>query len=239
MQRIYLDNAATSFPKAPGMADAVYEYMTNIGSNVGRGTYESAYSAGQVVYETRELLCELMDFDDPLNTVFTSNITHSINILLKGFLKPGDHVIVSSMEHNAVMRPLSSLSKYGVEFARVKCNWNGVLNHADLERHIKKETKLVILTHASNICGTILPIEKIGQICKKHNIYFILCFTWRVLNIINYISDIIYTIIRSSIQLRNINCDACIYFFAHFTLVTWTSILRIQTINSLCQYLCC
>lgn len=174
MRRVYLDNAATSFPKAPGVADAVYDYITNVGSNVGRGAYQSAYSAGQVVYQTRELLADLMDFDSPLNAIFTANITHSLNILLKGLLKPSDHVIVSSMEHNAVMRPLTSLSKNGVEFTRVKCETDGTIAASKIEEHIKPETKLVIMTHASNICGTILPIEDVGQICKKHNVYFIL-----------------------------------------------------------------
>lgn len=174
MRKVYLDNAATSYPKAPGVSAAVCNYLDNVGSNVGRGTYQSSYSAGEIVYETREMLCELFKFNNPLNVVFTMNITQSLNVLLKGLLKPGEHVIVSSMEHNAVMRPLSNLQKLGVEFDRVPCNTNGELNPADMEKFIKPNTKLVIMTHASNVCGTMLPIYEIGQVCKKNNLNFII-----------------------------------------------------------------
>lgn len=174
MRKVYLDNAATSYPKAPGVSAAVCDYIDNVGSNVGRGTYQSSYSAGEIVYETRELLCELFKFDNPLNVVFTMNITHSLNTLIKGFLKPGDHVILSSMEHNAVMRPLCNLQRLGVEFDRVLCNINGVLNPNDIKKFIKPNTRLIIMTHASNICGTILPVYEIGKICKEYNLHFIL-----------------------------------------------------------------
>ncbi len=174
MRKVYLDNAATSYPKAPGVSAAVCDYIDNIGSNVGRGTYQSSYSAGEIVYETRELLCELFKFYNPLHVVFAMNITQSLNALLKGFLMHGDHVILSSMEHNAVMRPLSGLQNLGVEFDRVLCNINGVLNPIDIEKFIKPNTKLIIMTHASNVCGTILPIYEVGELCKKHNLHFIL-----------------------------------------------------------------
>lgn len=174
MKKVYLDNGATSFPKAPGVSAAMCDYIDNIGSNVGRGTYQSSYSAGEIVYETRELLSQLFNFEDPLHTVFTMNITHSLNALLKGFLKPGDHVIISSMEHNAVMRPLSNLEKLGVTYDRVLCNIFGGMNPSDIEGFIKPNTKLVLITHASNVCGTLLPVYEIGQICKKHNLHYII-----------------------------------------------------------------
>ncbi|KMT20877.1 aminotransferase class V-fold PLP-dependent enzyme [Clostridium cylindrosporum] len=173
MKKVYLDNAATTFPKAPGVAEAMSDYILNVGSNVGRGSYESSYSAGQIVYETRELLCEMFNFNDPLNAVFTSNITQSLNMITRGYLKPGDHVIISSMEHNAVVRPLVSLQKIGVEFDKVMCDSEGKLNPSDIEPLIKPNTKMLIMTHASNVCGTILPLEEVGLICKKHNIYFV------------------------------------------------------------------
>lgn len=173
MKNVYLDNAATTFPKAPGVADAMSDYILNVGSNVGRGSYESSYSAGQVVYETRELLCDLFNFNDPLNAVFTSNITQSLNMILRGFLKKGDHVIVSSMEHNAVVRPLVSLKNIGVEFDRVMCDIEGKLNPLDIEPLIKPNTKLLVMTHASNVCGTILPLKEVGELCKKHSIHFV------------------------------------------------------------------
>lgn len=175
MSKVYLDNAATAFPKAPGVSKSMCNYLDNIGSNVGRGTYEESYSAGQIVYETRELLCKLFNFNNPLNVVFTMNITQSLNMLLKGFLKQGDHVIVTSMEHNAVMRPLTTLKDdRGIEFDRVICDKEGRLNPRDVEKYIKDNTKLVVMTHASNVCGTILPVEEVGSICKRHNIHFIL-----------------------------------------------------------------
>lgn len=174
MKKVYADNAATSYPKAPGVTDAVCNYIKYIGSNIGRGTYESSYSAGRTVYETRELLAELFNFKNPLNIAFTMNITESLNMILKGFLKPGDHVIVTSMEHNAVMRPLSSLMRKGVKVDRAICNINGTLNPSEIEKLIKPETKMVVMTHASNVCGTILPAVEVGKICRKNNIYFVL-----------------------------------------------------------------
>ena len=116
MDRIYLDHAATSFPKPPEVAEAVVQYMQNCGSNTSRGNYSSAYDAEELVFETRALLCDLFHGYDPRSTVFTANITTSLNVLLKGLLRPGDHVLVSSMEHNAVIRPLIQLEKSGVAF---------------------------------------------------------------------------------------------------------------------------
>ncbi|MEF9934067.1 MAG: aminotransferase class V-fold PLP-dependent enzyme [Clostridium sp.] len=174
MKRIYLDNAATTFPKAPNVAQTMSDYILNNGSNVGRGSYASSYSAGQVVYETREMLCDLFNFNDPLNAVFTSNITQSLNMIIRGYLKKGDHVIISSMEHNAVVRPLVSMESLGIEVDRVQCNVEGKLNVSDIEPLIKENTKLLIMTHASNVCGTILPLEEVGKICKRHNIHFVI-----------------------------------------------------------------
>ena len=137
MQKIYLDQAATSFPKAPGTADAVFRFMTECGCNVGRGSYAGAYSAEEIVYDTRMFLCRLFgcgnDPAGPKRVVFTKNVTESLNILLKGFLRHDDHVLVSSMEHNAVMRPLRQLEKQGVRFDRVPCAADGSMSLKDLE----------------------------------------------------------------------------------------------------------
>jgi len=173
MNGIYLDNAATSFPKAPGVAEAVAGFLTNIGCNINRGLYTASFEAANIVYETRELLCSLFNFPKPQNVIFTKNITESLNVILKGLLKPGDHVIVSSMEHNAVMRPLASLAEKGVELSTVLCNNKGELRTSDLGLQIKSNTKAVIMTHASNVSGTILPLEEVGQLCKEHNLFFI------------------------------------------------------------------
>jgi len=174
MKNIYLDNAATTFPKPPAVASAMSEYINNIGGNVGRGTYESSYAAGEVVYNTREMLSDLFSFSNPLNVVFTPNITTSLNMIIKGLFKAGDHIIVSSMEHNAVMRPLTNLSKKGILFDRAQCNSDGTLDPVKVEALIRPETKAVIMTHGSNVCGTLLPVEKVGEICRKHGLYFIM-----------------------------------------------------------------
>ena len=176
MQRIYLDQASTSFPKAPGTAEAVFRYMTECGCNISRGGYKGAYAAEELVYDTRTLLCRLFGCrdDDPKKAVLTHNVTESLNILIKGMLKPGDHVLVSSMEHNAVMRPLGQCAKQGVRFTRVPCAEDGTMNPADLEARIEENTRAVVMLHASNVCGTILPAAEIGRICHRKGIRFIL-----------------------------------------------------------------
>lgn len=174
MKRIYLDNGATSFPKAPGVVESISNYLISVGSNVNRGSYDTSFEAENIVYETRELICELFNFKKAENVIFTKNITESLNILIKGLLKSGDHVIVSSMEHNAVMRPLNSLEKYGVEYSRVQCNSLGELNLDDVVKSIKPNTKAIIMTHASNVCGTILDLKNVGRICKEKGLYFII-----------------------------------------------------------------
>ena len=173
MKKIYLDQASTTYPKPECVAKAVYDYMTGNGCNINRGCYENAYDTEEVILETRELLCQLFDGQDCKNVVFTKNITESLNIVLKGFLKSGDHVLVSSMEHNAVMRPIRQLEKLGISFDRIPCNNHGELLLETLEDLLKENTKAVVLMHASNVCGTILPIKEVGFFCEKHGLKFI------------------------------------------------------------------
>mgnify|MGYP003731419115 CR=1 FL=1 len=172
MRYVYMDNGATSYPKAPGVAESMSDYILNIGTNINRGAYESSYRAEHTVYETRELLCELFSFNKPENVVFTKNITESLNVLIKCLLKEKDHVIVSSMEHNAVMRPLNALKN--IEYTKVLCSEKGELNVEDVEKAIRENTRAIIMTHASNVCGSILDLEKVGQVCKKHKLFFII-----------------------------------------------------------------
>lgn len=172
MERIYFDNASTTFPKPQEVPDAMYRFMTQVGSNINRGCYEQAYRTEEIVYETRELLRSMFGGSDCKNVVFTRNVTESLNVLLKGFLKPGDHVIVSSMEHNAVMRPLQQLTGCGVTFSRVPCGADGTLNAADLEDFLTDRTRAVVMMHASNVCGTLLPIEEAGAFCRRHGLKF-------------------------------------------------------------------
>lgn len=173
MRRVYLDNAATSFPKAPGVGAAVIDYIDNIGSSVKRGVYKDALSIEETVFETREQLCELFNSPKSENVIFTMNITQSLNYLLKGLLGTGDHCIVSSMEHNAVMRPLSHLAKSGVYFDRALCDQFGQLSPGDIVKYIKPATKAIIMTQASNVCGTALPLEEVGELCREKGLVFI------------------------------------------------------------------
>lgn len=174
MERIYLDNASTSFPKAPGVAKAVYHYISDCGCNINRGGYDEAYQAEERVLCTRQMLTELFHGPDCRNVVFTRNITESLNILLKGFLRPGDHVLVSAMEHNAVMRPLTQLQKQGVAFDRIPCGADGTLDVAAMEPLLRPNTRAVAILHASNVCGTVLPAAEVGNFCDAHGLKFIL-----------------------------------------------------------------
>jgi cysteine desulfurase family protein len=166
-----LDNGATSFPKAPGVAESMSNYILNVGCNINRGAYDVSYEAENIVFETREMICELFHFDKPENVIFTKNITESMNVLIKGILKEGDHAIVSSVEHNAVMRPLNAKN---VEVTKIACNELGELNVDEIVKHIKSDTKAIIMTHASNVCGTILDLKKVGLICKENGLFFII-----------------------------------------------------------------
>ncbi|HCL4446506.1 TPA: aminotransferase class V-fold PLP-dependent enzyme [Clostridium botulinum] len=174
MKNIYLDNSATSFPKAPNVGESMLDYIKNIGCNVNRAVYTSSLAAENIIFETRELICSLFNFNRPENVVFTKNITESLNLLIKGLLQKGDHVIVSSMEHNAVMRPLTSLTKNDIEISKVSCDIFGQLDINNITKEIKSNTKAIIMTNASNVCGTILPLEKVGKLCEKNNLVFII-----------------------------------------------------------------
>lgn len=174
MKNVYLDNAATSFPKAPDVGESMLNYTKNIGCNINRGVYTSSLTAENMVFETRELICSLFNFSKPENVVFTKNITESLNLLIKGLLQKGEHVIVSSMEHNAVMRPLTSLTKNGIEISKVSCDIFGQFNINDVIKEIKSNTRAIIMTNASNVCGTILPLEEVGKLCRENNLILII-----------------------------------------------------------------
>lgn len=176
MKKIYLDQASTSFPKAPGTAEAVYHYLRDSAVNVNRGAYDDAYSVEEQIFETREQLRRLFHFSSGKgrNVIFTTNVTASLNILLKGILKPGDHVLVTSMEHNAVMRPLVQLEAKGVTFDRIPCRSDGSLLLHKAEELLRPETRLLVCLHGSNVCGTLMPVQEIGNFCQKHGLLFIL-----------------------------------------------------------------
>lgn len=173
MNKIYLDNSSTTFPKPDCVSDAVYKYMTEMGCNINRGSYNDSYSVEEIVFETRELIAEMFNAADCKNVVFTKNITESLNYIIKGMLKPGDHVLVSSMEHNAVMRPLVQLEKKVISFSRIPCTEAGELCIDTLPSLLKQNTKAIIMTHASNVCGTIMPLKEVGKFCSEHFLKFI------------------------------------------------------------------
>ncbi|MCL1970336.1 MAG: aminotransferase class V-fold PLP-dependent enzyme [Candidatus Bathyarchaeota archaeon] len=174
MRKVYTDNGSTSFPKAPGVSDVIKTFLDNTAYNINRGSYAGSYDVALEVLKTRQLLAEMFHAQTPQEIIFTPNATYSLNMLLHGFLKKGDHVITTSMEHNAVMRPLQALSKTGVTYSIVPCSKTGILNVDDILPFIKKETKALVMLHASNVCGTIMPIEKVYKICKEHNIRLII-----------------------------------------------------------------
>ena len=173
--KVYLDNSATTYPKPEDVYSSVLNYMKNIGANPGRGGYSNALEGDRIIFSCREALMRLFNFDKLENIIFTSNITESLNTILKSIIKDGWHIITSSIEHNSVMRPLFSIKqKKNIEIDIIKCSKEGVINVENFKKSIKSNTKLVVLTHASNVIGSIQPLEEIGKICKDNNIYFVI-----------------------------------------------------------------
>jgi len=170
---IYFDNAATSWPKPPGVIQAVTNYMENVGASPGRSGHQLAVEAGRIVYDAREALAQLFNVADPLRIVFAANITEALNLVLFGYLRPGDHVVTTSMEHNAVMRPLRYLQSRGVEVSVVPCSAEGELDPGDLEMAIRPNTVLLAVNHASNVVGTVLPVAEAGEIARRRGLLLV------------------------------------------------------------------
>lgn len=171
---VYLDNAATSYPKAPGVASAMADYVEKVGATINRSSYASAQEAGLVTLSLRERLCRLFNHPDPTHAVLTPGATAGLNMVIKGLLLPGDHCLVSSMEHNAVMRPLVQLEREGVVFERIPCDAQGCLRLEALPGMIKLNTRLVVMAHGSNVCGTVQDAEAVGKICRERGVPFAL-----------------------------------------------------------------
>ena len=164
MKPVYLDHAATAWPKAPGVSLAVADFLDGVGGNPGRSGHRMSIEAGRVVSSARETLARLIGADDPLRIVFCSNGTEALNIALHGLLRPGDEVITSSVEHNAMMRPLRTLERGGVRVTVVACSADGRLDPSAVEAACTRETKLIALTHASNVTGGLLPVPEVSRI---------------------------------------------------------------------------
>ncbi len=171
MQRIYLDNAATSFPKAPGVADAIKDYITRGVVNPNRTESGLSYSLFDTIYTLREMIASLYNYNHPEAICFTNNVTEALNMVIKGLLKKGDHVIISSQEHNAVMRPLVQC---GIEYSTILSNEKGYNDYSSLESLYRSNTKAVIMCHASNVSGAVQRLDEIAEFVKKHSLMFFL-----------------------------------------------------------------
>jgi len=167
---IYFDNAATSWPKPPGVAQAVVHFIDRVGANPGRAGHRMAIESGRIVYSARTAIADLVNAPDPLRVVFGANVTEALNLAIYGILRPGDHVVTGSLEHNSVMRPLRDLERRGIAITVVPSAPTGLLEPADIERAIGPETRLITLNHASNVVGTVAPVADVGQIAHTHGI---------------------------------------------------------------------
>jgi cysteine desulfurase family protein len=167
---IYMDNAATSWPKAPGVAEAMAAFMAQGAGSPGRGGHALSLQASRALFVCRNQIAELIGVSDASRIIFAANATHALNMGLFGLLAPGDHCLTTSMEHNAVIRPLQELSRRGVELTILRCAGDGTLEAEAVRRAIKSNTKLVAITHASNVCGTLLPLAEIAAITREADV---------------------------------------------------------------------
>ena len=163
---IYMDNAATTMHKPQEVIDAVVSAMSSMG-NAGRGASEAALSASRIIYDTREGLAKLFGAENARQIAFTSNSTESLNIAIKGILDPGDHVITTFMEHNSVLRPLYEMEQQGVRLTITSPDVG------DIKQAITKDTKMIVMTHASNVTGEMFDIQSVGKLCREKGILFL------------------------------------------------------------------
>lgn len=172
---IYLDNAATSYPKPAGVSSRMKEYLDEIGAPVNRSVYAGAQEAGLVTLQLRERLARIFHFPEPVTQVLlTGGATAALNQAIFGFLRPGDHCLVSAMEHNAVMRPLQILAERGVSFDRIPCDPEGRLDPGAVEPLLRPNTRLLVLAHGSNVCGAVQDARAVGAVCRRHGVAFLL-----------------------------------------------------------------
>lgn len=171
---IYFDSAATSWPKPPEVWQAMEHFIREVGASPGRAGHKKTVEANRIVDETRQLLADLFNVGDHHRMIFTLNATDSLNLAIKGLLRPGDHVVTSSMEHNSVTRPLHTLESYGVQVTKVQCDSRGNIDVHEIEKAIRPNTRAIVMTHASNVTGTIMPVEEVGRIAARHQVRFVM-----------------------------------------------------------------
>ena len=174
MRAIYLDNAATSFPKPPAVGEAMLRYMREVGASMNRGDYAAAQDTGMTALALREGLCRLFRHPDPACCVLTPGNTWGLNMVIRGWLRSGDHCLVSAVEHNAVMRPLLDLADRGVSLDRVPCGGDGRLDPAAVERLIRPNTRLLVMAHGSNVSGAVQDAMAVGAVCRARGVPFVL-----------------------------------------------------------------
>lgn len=167
---VYLDNAATSWPKPPGMMEAMVEYNRFIGASPGRSGHTRSVDAGRVLIDARQAVAKLFGVPDVLRVIFTKNATEALNIVISGLLGEGGHAVVTGMEHNSVMRPLNAARSRGADFSVVRCSGGGELDPGDVVPLIRRDTRLIVITHASNVTGTIMPVAEIAAIARERGI---------------------------------------------------------------------
>ncbi len=170
---IYLDNAATSWPKPDIVHETMSRYMREIGASPGRSGHRLANEAERIRLDAREAIAELVGLSDPMRVIFTLNATEALNLVMQGLLQPGAHAITTGMEHNSVMRPLRALEQRGVSISVAPCSRDGTLDPQTIDEAIRPQTRLIVVNHASNVCGTVLPIREIGAVARRHDIPFL------------------------------------------------------------------
>lgn len=170
---IYLDNAATTYPKPKEVHDFMFEFYRDHGVNPGRSGYDATLETEEVVHSTRKMLTEFFNGTNPNYLTFSYNASDSLNMIIQGMVEKGDHVVSTNVEHNSVLRPLNVLQRDGVcEVTYVPFDGKGYVQPDDIKKAIKKNTKMVIMNHGSNVIGTVQPVTDIGKICRERNIFF-------------------------------------------------------------------
>ena len=169
---IYLDNAATTIKKPQEVVQAVCDAMMNMG-NSGRGAHDITLDASRVIFQTRRKMARLLGAESPNEIVFTMNSTESLNIAIKGILKPGDHVITTQLEHNSVLRPLYEMEQDGVELTIVSTDAMGYPVYEEMDVMVRENTKAIIVTHGSNLTGNVVDLQRVGQVAQKHKLLFL------------------------------------------------------------------
>jgi cysteine desulfurase family protein len=192
--RIYLDNAATSWPKPQSVYAAVERAMREVGAPAGRGVYREADEAARLVADARRRVAALLGAEEPRRVAFTLNGTDSLNLAIYGLLKPGDHVVTTVIEHNSVLRPLRRLEQTGgVTVTRVPCDGEGIIDPQEMAKAVSRQTRLIALIHASNVTGALQPIEEVGRVAREREVLFLV--------------DAAQTVGRVPLDVRNIGCS--------------------------------